>query len=128
MPNRIPTLLLASLFAALPSCGDQPTQAAAYPTEPKAVIGFQLELLKAGDVGGLKACLTERQREGVTQEAVDKGKANAGKYTLDDLVDKVELGEDAGHRTAKIMMKNGRTLTTLIETDGKWLADTLWFK
>ena len=31
-------------------------------------------------------------------------------------------------KTAKITMKNGRTLTTLILTDGKWLADTIWFK
>ena len=29
---------------------------------------------------------------------------------------------------AKIMMQNGRTLTTLILTDGQWLADTIWFK
>jgi hypothetical protein len=28
----------------------------------------------------------------------------------------------------KIKMKNGRTLTTLVNVDGKWLADTLWFK
>jgi hypothetical protein len=28
----------------------------------------------------------------------------------------------------KIKMKNGRTLTTLVKTDGKWLADTVWFK
>lgn len=128
MLNRLPVLLLTTLFAALSSCGDKPTEAAAYPTEPKAVIAYQLELLKAGDVSGLQACLTERQRARVTTEAVDKAKANAASYTLDDLVDKVELGEDSGHKTAKIMMKNGRTLTTLVETDGKWLADTLWFK
>ena len=52
----------------------------------------------------------------------------ASKYTLDDLVGAVEMGEDEGKQTARIKMKNGRTLTTLILTDGKWLADTVWFK
>ncbi len=28
----------------------------------------------------------------------------------------------------KIMMKNGRTLTTLVKTGNDWLADTIWFK
>ena len=28
----------------------------------------------------------------------------------------------------KITMKNGRTLTMLILTDGKWLSDTIWLK
>jgi len=25
-------------------------------------------------------------------------------------------------------MKGGRSLTTLVKVDGKWLADTVWFK
>ena len=40
----------------------------------------------------------------------------------------VKYSEADGKKTAKIKMKNGRTLTTLIETDGQWLADTIWFK
>ena len=55
-------------------------------------------------------------------------KSNAAKYTIDDLVGAVELGEAEGMKTAKIKMKNGRTLTTLVQTNGKWLADTVWFK
>jgi hypothetical protein len=37
-------------------------------------------------------------------------------------------GESEGQKTAKITMKNGRTLTMLILTDGKWLSDTIWLK
>lgn len=95
--------------------------------DPKTSIGYQFELLKAGDVAKLRACFTDRVRGRVTQEAVTKGKAEAGKYTLDELVASVEMGEYEGKKTAKIKMKNGRTLTTLVETDGKWLADTIWF-
>ena len=55
---------------------------------------------------------------------VKKAADQLGKMTLDDLVASAD-----GDKTAiKIKMKNGRTLTTLLSVDGKWLADTLWFK
>ena len=97
-------------------------------SDPKSSIAYQFDLVKAGDVDKLKACMTERVRDGVTKEVVDKAKADAPKYTLDDLYASAEMGEYEGKKTAKIKMKNGRTLTTLVETDGKWLADTIWFK
>jgi hypothetical protein len=96
--------------------------------DPKSSIAYQFELVKAGDLDKLKAALTERVRDNLTQENVDKAKTAAAKYTIDDLYDSVEMGESDGKKTAKIKMKNGRTLTTLIETDGQWLADTIWFK
>jgi hypothetical protein len=46
---------------------------------------------------------------------VAKGKQEATQYTLNDLVASVEMGELQGKKTAKIKMKNGRTLTTLME-------------
>lgn len=96
--------------------------------DPKTSVAYQFELVKAGDVDKLKACLTPRQRDGVTKEVMDKAKVEAAKYTLDDLYASAEMGEYEGKKTAKVKMKNGRTLTTLIETDGQWLADTLWFR
>lgn len=97
-------------------------------SDPKSSIAYQFDLIKAGDVEKLKTCLTPRVRDGVTKEAVDKAKTDSAKYTIDDLYASAEMGEADGKKTAKVKMKNGRTLTTLIETDGKWLADTLWFK
>lgn len=102
--------------------------AAGSQSDPKSAIAYQFELVKAGDVEKLKAALTPRVRDGVTQEVVDKAKVEAAKYTMDDLYASAEMGEADGKKTAKVKMKNGRTLTTLIETDGKWLADTIWFK
>ncbi|HEV7902519.1 MAG TPA: hypothetical protein VGO96_01655 [Pyrinomonadaceae bacterium] len=96
--------------------------------DPKSSLAYQFELVKAGDVDKLKACLTPRVRDGVTKEVMDKAKVEAAKYTLDDLYASAEMGEADGKKTAKVKMKNGRTLTTLIETDGQWLADTIWFK
>jgi hypothetical protein len=95
---------------------------------PKESIAYQFELLKAGNVELLKQCFTERQRDRITSELVDKAKSQAAAYSLDDLVGSVEMSEAEGQKTAKVTMKNGRTLTTLIQTDGKWLADTIWFK
>ena len=96
--------------------------------DPKSSIAYQFALVKAGDVEKLKACMTPRVRDGVTQEVVDKAKTQAADYTIDDLYDSAEMGEADGKKTAKVKMKSGRTLTTLIETDGQWLADTIWFK
>ena len=64
----------------------------------------------------------------MTKEVVDKAKGEAGQFTLDDLYASDEMGESGGKKTAKVKMKNGRTLTTLIETDGQWLSDSIWFK
>lgn len=96
--------------------------------DPKSSIAYQLELLKAGDVEKLKSCLTSPARESVTKEGVDKAKANSANYTIEDLYDSAEMGEMDGKKTAKVKMKNGRTLTMLIETDGKWMSNSMWFK
>ncbi|MEA2205212.1 MAG: hypothetical protein QOE77_1988 [Blastocatellia bacterium] len=96
--------------------------------DPKSSIAYQFELVKAGDLDKLKAALTERVRDNLTQEVLDKAKNDAANYTIDDLYESADMGESDGQKTAKIKMKNGRTLTTLIETDGQWLADTIWFK
>jgi len=96
--------------------------------DPKSSIAYQFEQIKAGDVDKLKACLTPRVRDGVTKEVVDKAKTQAAQYTIDDLYASAEMGEADGKKTAKVKMKNGRTLTTLVETDGQWLVDTVWFK
>ena len=109
------------LFAACGKSGD------ASLSDPKGSIAYQFESLKAGDVDKLKACFTERLRERITKDLVDKAKEKAGQYTIDDLFASSESGEYEGKKTAKVKMKNGRTLTTLIETDGKWLSDTIWF-
>ena len=132
--------LLAACSATTTNTNTSPTtpatapanKAAAVPAgslqDPKSSIAYQFELVKAGDLDNLKACMTPRVRDGVTKEVVDKAKVDAAKYTIEDLYDSAEMGEYEGKKTAKIKMKNGRTLTTLVETDGQWLADTIWFK
>ena len=96
--------------------------------DPKSSIAYQFELVKAGDADKLKNCFTTRVRDGVTKEVVEKAKGEATRYSIDDLYASAEMGEADGKKTAKVKMKNGRTLTTLVETDGQWLADTIWFK
>jgi hypothetical protein len=112
------------LFAA---CGSKSGDAASSLSDPKSSIAYQFEQLKAGDADKLKNCFTERLRDQITKERVDKAKEKASKYTLDDLYDSAEPGEIEGKKTTKVKMKSGRTLTTLVLTDGKWLSDTVWF-
>ena len=92
--------------------------------DAKAFITTQLEVLKKGDLTAIKAGFTKRLQDKLTAEKVEKGKKEAAKLTIDDLVDSAEAkGPDA----IKIKMKGGRTLTTLVKENGKWLADTIWF-
>lgn len=92
--------------------------------DAKAFIGGQAELLKKADVAGLKAGFTKRLQDKITEAAVKKGQKQIGTMSLDDLVGSVAARGDS----LKIKMKNGRTLTTLVKVDGKWAADTVWFK
>lgn len=94
----------------------------------QAEIGRQMELIKKGDVAALKQRFTARQRERVTAEKVKKAQGELQSYTLDDLVSKVIEDEYQGKKTIKIKMKNGRTLTTLVQEGSEWYADTIWFR
>ncbi len=102
--------------------------AKAQPITPREEIERQIGLLKAEKTADLQSCFTERLRDRITDEAVSAGKAEVEKYAIDDLFASVETGEREGRKTAKIKMKNGRTLTTLVLVDGRWLADTIWFR
>lgn len=92
--------------------------------DAKTFISKQMEQIKKADVDGVKAGMSRRQAGKITKEMLTKAQGEAAKYTLEDLVDKVDASKDA----LKIKMKNGRTLTTLIKEDGAWKADTIWFK
>lgn len=92
--------------------------------DAKAFIGKQAEQIKKGDTAGLKAGFTKRLQDRITADNVKKAQGEIGKMTIDDLVESVQPGKDS----LKIKMKGGRTLTTLVKVDGKWLADTVWFK
>ena len=95
--------------------------------DPKGSIAYQLELLKAGDADKLRNCFTTRLRDKITKERVDKAREKIGQVTMDELYASTEQGEYEGKKSVKVMMKNGRTLTTLVQTDGQWLSDTIWF-
>jgi hypothetical protein len=121
---RIGLIVLTALaFAAAALAGDAPATKKTFQQE----IGFQIELMKKGDVEKLKVRFTERQRN-ITKKMLQKAVKEVGKYSLDELVHQVEPGKYQGRLTAKIKMKNGRTLTTFVLVDGDWQADTLWFK
>ena len=108
--------------------GQPAGQAVADLSTPRGSISYQLALLHANDVEAFRECFTERLRSRVKEDQVAEASKEAAEMTLDDLFASVEEGEYEGKSTAKVTMKNGRTLTTLILTDGKWLSDTLWYR
>ncbi len=122
---RIVLAVLVTLtFAATALAGDAPANKKTFQQE----ISFQIELMKKGDVEKLKVRFTERQRNKITKKMIEKAVKEVGNHSIDELVHKVEPGKYKGQLTAKIKMKNGRSLTTFVLVDGEWQADTLWFK
>jgi hypothetical protein len=122
---------LAVIVVAFPGCGTNGAPSAPIQTsqdDPKSTIARHVKLIQAGDIDLLRGCFTERLREGITPKAVEAGQKEVARYTLDDLVGAVEVGEHEGKRTAQIKMKNGRSLTTLVFVEERWLADTIWFR
>jgi len=118
------TTMIALAFVANVLAGDAPATKKTFQQE----ISFQIELIKKGDVEKLKVRFSERQRKKITKEMLQKAVKEVGSYSIDELVHKVEPGKYKGQLTAKIKMKNGRSLTTFVLVDGEWQADTLWFK
>jgi hypothetical protein len=115
----VPMLLLAVLVLGLQTARADKQEALTVESA-RAFVKKQVEAIKAGDLAAVKGGLSARQRDKVTADMIAKAKGETAKYTLEDLVDKVE--------GMKIKMKNGRTLTTMIVEGGKLVADTLWFK
>jgi len=94
----------------------------------KKEISEQVSFLKNGNFKKFKACFTARQQGRVDTKGFTKARKEIKNYTLDDLVESVTENEYEGKKTIKIKMKNGRTLTTLVDHDGHWLADTIWYR
>ncbi|HAH48665.1 hypothetical protein [Gimesia sp.] len=94
----------------------------------REIIEKQLQFIREGDVAAMQPYFTERVRKLITKEALEQAKKQAETASLEELVHEIEIQEVDGVLQAKIKMKNGRTLTTLVPVQGKWEADTIWFK
>ena len=76
----------------------------------------------------MRPFFTERLRDRITKESLAEAKEQAASATPEELVHSVTIEEVGDGIQAKIKMKNGRTLTTLVPVNRKWEADTIWFK
>jgi hypothetical protein len=123
MTNPVLRILALSLcllgLVASPAAADELSDA-------RAVISKQVDALKKGSEAEVRKHFTARLRDRITADAIKAAQKELGKITLEELVASVAPGSDKD--SLKIKMKNGRTLTTLVKVDGKWLADTIWFK
>jgi len=97
-------------------------------SKSREIIALQLKYIQAGDVEAMRPFFTKRVRDQITTESLEQAKAQAAVATPEELVHSVEIEEVEDGIQAKIKMKTGRTLTTLVPVNGKWEADTIWFK
>lgn len=94
----------------------------------REIIALQLKYIQAGDVEAMQPFFTKRLRNLITKAALAEAKEQAATATPEELVHSVSIEEEGDGVRAQIKMKNGRTLTTLVPVNGKWEADTIWFK
>lgn len=94
----------------------------------REIIALQLKYIQEGNVDAMKPFFTARLRDRITEEALEQAKALAASAKPDELIHEVEIEGGNADLRAKIKMKNGRTLTTLVPVEGKWEADTIWFR
>lgn len=94
----------------------------------REIIALQLKYIQEGNVEALKPFFTKRLRDQITKETLDQAKEQAASAKPDELVHSVTVLKAGEETQAKIKMKNGRTLTTLVPVNEKWEADTIWFK
>ena len=91
-------------------------------------ITLQLQYIRNLDVESMKPYFTERIRKLITTDLLKQAKQQAASAKPEELVHSIQIEDSGDQIQAKIKMKNGRTLTTLIPVNGKWEADTVWFK
>ncbi len=103
----------------------KPDAAEQFKSLSRALVAKQLTLIKKGDVKRLMPFFTARLQSRITVENVTKAAKEVDRVTAKVLVHRVELLNPS---TAKIKMKNSRTIATFVKRGGKWLADTIWFR
>lgn len=94
----------------------------------REIIKLQLQYIQNLDVESMKPFFTKRIRKLITTDSLKQAKEQAATAKPEELVHAVQIEGSGTQIQAKIKMKNGRTLTTLIPVKGKWEADTIWFK
>lgn len=72
-----------------------------------------------------RVCFTDRQKHKITDEMLARAREEIAKMSFDEVFAS-EVPE--GDAAVKVMMQNGRTLTTVVKEGDMWKADTLWFK
>ncbi|NMB73780.1 MAG: hypothetical protein GYA21_01470 [Myxococcales bacterium] len=102
-----------------------PAESALDLSSPRSAVETQIDRARAGDLAGLKACFVERLRDRITEKNLKKAQEHLEKLSLDDLVAEIRQKKPG---KAKIKMKDGRTFTNLVQKDGRWYAEKLWFK
>jgi len=93
----------------------------------REMIALQLQYIQNLDVKSMQPFFTERIRTLITIELLKKAKQQAASARVEELVHSIQIEGSGDQIQAKIKMKNGRSLTTLVPVNGKWEADTIWF-
>ena len=114
-------LMLSSVMSRGHEAGEEAAPA------PRQALARQLQLLKHGDLAGLRPTVAEPLQADLTPQVLTDARIAYAAVTLDDLVGRIEVTDEYGARQATVYRPDGQVLTHLHWVGGDWLSDRIWF-
>lgn len=93
---------------------------------PRAALTQQYTLLIGGRTAELRQCFTPRLHSRINDELVCLGRRVYLQESFADLAHEFEVDQIKG--TCQVRSKSGVEVTTLVRSNGQWLADRIWFE
>jgi len=94
----------------------------------RQILTKQIELIRKKETEELKLFYIEKVRKNITAELLEKVIPFLDKLSPEEMVDHVKIETEGKTVKAKIFDKQGELFTTLVQTEGRWFAETIWFE
>ncbi len=94
----------------------------------RQILVKQINLIRDKKIDALKLFYVEKVRSNITEELLEKVTPFLDKLSPEEMVDHVTIETEGESVKAKIFDKQGELFTSLIQIEGRWFAETIWFE
>lgn len=94
----------------------------------RQILKKQFELIRKKDINSLQLFFAQDVRGRITPEILEQVQPYLDDLFIEELIDHVKISTENGVVKAQLIDKQGETFTTLVQTDGRWFAKTIWFE
>ena len=96
--------------------------------DSRKILEKQFGLIRNKETQALQRFFSENVRDKVTLEMIEQVRPHLANLSIDELIDRVEISSRNGTVKAQLINKQGETFTTLVQTKGRWFAETVWLE